>query len=124
MRHTKPTHVRGVLSGTSGMTAKSARIPSTPSIARLRLFACILVDAGQVGNIAHILNLNVSSLMCSISGAHQGRPGNMSLVLLLSQCLHLLLFLLLSPREVICACYAFWLVVSHGLKCIDKVYEL
>ena len=48
----------------------------------------------------------------------------MSLVLLLSQCLHLLLFLLLSPREVICTCYAFWLVVSHGLKCIDKVYEL
>ena len=63
-------------------------------------------------------------MMCSFSGAHQGRPRNMSLVLLLSHCLHLLLFLFLSPRDVICACHAFWLVVSHGLKCVDKVYEL
>ena len=114
MRHTKPTHVRGVLSGTSDMATKSAGITSSSRM-RVRLFGCILVDVGQVGNITHVFNLNVSSLPGSVTGAHQGRPRNMALVLLLGQRFHSFPFLLLGPREVICARDALWLVVSHGL---------
>lgn len=48
----------------------------------------------------------------------------MALVLLLCKCFHSFPFLLLCSGEVICALYALWLVISHGLKSIYKVYKL